>query len=353
MPYDASPIDAVITWVDGDDPAHGAKLQAYLKTLGGDIPASAGPTRFRHLGELEYCVASVLRFAHWIRTVYIVTDNQTPAFLKGDSGRAVADKVALVDHTTLFRGYEEVLPVFNSRAIEAMLWRIPGLADRFISFNDDMMLCRPVKPGDFFREGNPVLRGRWTRYASDQWLFRLIPSRPRAIAALRPAPLIPDLASHLRLQELSARALGFDHRYFQIQHEPRPARRDLLAELYEAHPEWLRRTIEHKLRHPEQLWSFSLAAHQAIRDGQAFFAQSPKLALIRAAEIPSPWGIDWQLRRLSRSPGAAFVCIQSLDMATPKVRDRLIRWMENHIGGLSCGEPAGAHARRFDSVSPS
>ena len=352
MPHDTRPIDAVITWVDGDDPTHSAKLQAYLTTLGCDIPASARPTRFRQLGELEYCVASVLRFAHWIRTVYIVTDNQTPPFIKSDSSRAFADKVVLVDHTTLFRGYEEVLPVFNSRAIEAMLWRIPGLADRFISFNDDMMLCRPVEPTDFFREGKLVLRGCWTHHTSDQWLFRLIPSRPSAIGALRPAPLKPNLPSHLRLQELSARSLGFHYLYFQIPHEPRPVRRDRLAALYEAHPEWLRETIRHKLRHPEQMWSFSLAAHQAIREGHASFAQSPKLALIRA-ESRSLGGINWTLRRLSRSRRTAFVCIQSLDMATPKVRDRLIRWLEDHIGALSSGESAGSHARRVNSVRPS
>jgi len=35
-------------------------------------------------------------------------------------------------------------------AIETMLWRIEGLADRFLYFKDDMMLVGPVKPADFF-----------------------------------------------------------------------------------------------------------------------------------------------------------------------------------------------------------
>jgi len=47
-------------------------------------------------------------------------------------------------------GGHEQLPTFNSLAIETMLWRIEGLADRFLYFNDDMMPVGPVKPADFF-----------------------------------------------------------------------------------------------------------------------------------------------------------------------------------------------------------
>ncbi|MGE4609997.1 MAG: Stealth CR1 domain-containing protein [Paracoccaceae bacterium] len=36
------PIDAVITWVDGDDPAHRAKMAKYLPKS--DTPRGADPT---------------------------------------------------------------------------------------------------------------------------------------------------------------------------------------------------------------------------------------------------------------------------------------------------------------------
>ena len=46
-----------------------------------------------------------------------------------------------------------------------MLWRIEGLADRFVYFNDDMMLVGPVEPTDFFsNEGKVNLRGRWSNW---------------------------------------------------------------------------------------------------------------------------------------------------------------------------------------------
>ena len=70
------PIDAVITWVDGADPAHAARLAAFLGTSA--RPTAAHATRFSDAGEIEWCVASILRFAPWIRTIHVVTDRQVP-----------------------------------------------------------------------------------------------------------------------------------------------------------------------------------------------------------------------------------------------------------------------------------
>jgi len=53
------PIDAVITWVDGGDPAHKERLGSYLETLNGVRPADASSTRFHDAGEIDYCVASL------------------------------------------------------------------------------------------------------------------------------------------------------------------------------------------------------------------------------------------------------------------------------------------------------
>ena len=74
------PIDAVVTWVDGADPLHREKLNAYLESIG-HVPEAAHPTRFRETGEFEYCIASMLKFAPWLRKIFILTDNQTPEFM--------------------------------------------------------------------------------------------------------------------------------------------------------------------------------------------------------------------------------------------------------------------------------
>ena len=42
------------------------------------------------------------------------------------------------------------LPTFSSPAIEAHLHRIPGLSDKFIYLNDDVMFGKEVWPDDFY-----------------------------------------------------------------------------------------------------------------------------------------------------------------------------------------------------------
>ena len=58
--------------------------------------------------------------------------------------------VSIVDHKDLFEEYSEYLPTFNSLSIETMLYRIPGLAEQFIYFNDDFFLANNTKLEDFF-----------------------------------------------------------------------------------------------------------------------------------------------------------------------------------------------------------
>ena len=71
-------IDAVITWVDGNDPAHREKRKRHAEP--GMLKADdvAGETRFVNVGEIAWCVASLNRFASWINKIYIVTDAQDP-----------------------------------------------------------------------------------------------------------------------------------------------------------------------------------------------------------------------------------------------------------------------------------
>ncbi len=45
--------------------------------------------------------------------------------------------------------------------------RIPGLAEHFVYFNDDFFLIKHTKPTDFFRDGLPVLRGKWLKFDND------------------------------------------------------------------------------------------------------------------------------------------------------------------------------------------
>ncbi|MCH5672267.1 stealth family protein [Streptomyces gilvus] len=138
----AFPVDAVYTWVDGNDPAwKQRKAQAKGEVYHAE---SASDARFISRDELRYSVRSLHLFAPWIRNVYVVTDDQVPDWLRED-----VPGLRIATHREIFRD-RSVLPVFNSHAIESQLHHIEGLAEHFLYFNDDMFMGRPVAPHAFF-----------------------------------------------------------------------------------------------------------------------------------------------------------------------------------------------------------
>lgn len=153
----AFPVDIVYTWVDGSDPALAAKRAVYAPPGEERDSLSRGDCLFRDNEELRYSLRSLNRYAPWARRVFIVTDGQRPRWLKADH-----PGVRLVDHREIIPA--EYLPTFSSRVIEAFLHRIPGLAEHYVYFNDDVFLAAPCEPADFFSaNGLPYLFTDWRR----------------------------------------------------------------------------------------------------------------------------------------------------------------------------------------------
>lgn len=139
------PIDLVYLWVDGGEPAWVERKNRRLAAFGmPPNPAALSDSRFQDNDELVYSLRSVALHAPWVRRVHILTDQQTPSWLD-----IRHPKVQVVDHREVFQDPAH-LPSFSSRAIEANIHRIPGLADRFVFLNDDMFFGRAVKPAHFF-----------------------------------------------------------------------------------------------------------------------------------------------------------------------------------------------------------
>ncbi|KAG9339879.1 hypothetical protein JZ751_022192 [Albula glossodonta] len=105
-----------------------------------DVSAS----RFEDNEELRYSLRSVERHAPWVRHVFIITNGQIPSWLNLDNPR-----VTVVTHHEIFQN-ESHLPTFSSPAIETHIHRIPGLSQKFIYLNDDVMFGKDVWPDDFY-----------------------------------------------------------------------------------------------------------------------------------------------------------------------------------------------------------
>jgi len=135
------PIDFVIIWVDGSDEKWRAEKAKYS---GEDKRES----KYRDWDLLKYWFRGVEKFAPWVNKVHFVTCGHLPSWINTD-----CPKLNIVKHSDYIP--KKYLPTFSSHPIELNLHRIPGLAEHFSYFNDDMYLIRAVNPEDFFKDGAP------------------------------------------------------------------------------------------------------------------------------------------------------------------------------------------------------
>lgn len=318
-------VDAVITWVDGGDPAHRDKLATYLQSIGGAPPPAARAARFHDAGEIDWCVASILRHAPWIDRIFVVTDAQTPPLVARIAGTPMATRVRIVDHRELFAGFERCLPTFNSRAIISLLWRIDGLSEEFIYFNDDFSLLRPVRETDFFRDGKVVVRGQWQAQSHRRLGRRIV----QALKRLRGAR--PDHAGNHDAQESSARLAGFADRYYRMFHNPYPMRRSTLLAFFEEHPNLLESNVSHRLRSSAQFKAEVLAAHLEIARGEAVFDNALRTVQLKPRQ-QSAQRLRAKMAMADRDAGFAFACVQSLELADAGMQSEIAAWLRRHAG---------------------
>ncbi len=305
-----SPIDAVIAWVDGSDPAHAEKRRAWLPGSGAVHSRATSATRFDQVGEIYLCVASILAFAPFVRTIWIVTDQQRPEWIDSfaKAGLCAPDRIRIVDHRDIFAGHEAVLPTFNSLTIASRLWAIPGLAERFVYFNDDVMLNAPIRPDMWFDGDTPRLHGA------------LMPQAPGRVARLRAwlrhrtgrkAPARPTI---WEAQKRGARAAGEQAVYLRFDHHPHPLRVSTFRDFDAANPQVMAAQIAHRFRSRDQFSAISLANHLELRAGAATVAAPwPLIYLEPATESRLP-----AILRRIEAGSAPFLCLQSLDECRPE-----------------------------------
>ena len=139
-----APIDVVIPWVDGGDPAWQEEKARYTAASSSDDSAA----RYRSWDLFRYWFRGLEQYAPWVRTVHFVTWGHLPSWLNTEH-----PKLHIVRHEDYIP--HEYLPTFSSHTIELNLHRIDGLSEQFLYFNDDVYLTSPVGPGEFFRDGLP------------------------------------------------------------------------------------------------------------------------------------------------------------------------------------------------------
>lgn len=317
--HELDPIDAVITWVDGNATKHRQKRQTYMAME--PLPLhenAANPHRWVCSDEILFCIQSIENHAPWINKIWVVVDEEGPDL--SSLSESIKAKVHLVYHAEIFDGFTQFLPTFNSLAIESMLWRIEGLSERFMYFNDDVFLTAPLSPVDVFDGLTPILRGKWVDY-----------SQVLSCDEMREDPA----KFHCFMQINAAQIIGYPAtKLFSAAHVVHPFRRSKMAELFARYPDDFFINITYRFRNLAQFLPQGLHNHACIHDQEAKISLVDDHLHISSGQGKGQPASD-TLALLSKAidPGIKFLCVNDLPQLV-EIIPNATEWLTQAIGGF-------------------
>lgn len=313
-------VDIVYTWVDGDDPVWQAEKERHQSADSSRLhDRVVHDERFRSRDELKYSLRSIELFAPWVRKIHIVTADQRPPWLDVDH-----PKINLVNHQDIYAD-PAWLPTFNSSGIETQLHRIPGLAQKFLYFNDDFFLGQLTTKGDFFHQNGIV-----KFFRSDQRAFELdidgkseeyIQADRNAIELLR-----RDLPA-------VGRAI--------MMHVPYPADRDLLFEMEGKWAEEFARCASSKFRSGDDLRPIAFMQYHY---GYAHKLAMPSNISHRYLALWKDTIID-QMQRVEERRSFKTFCINDVGLQaerTAEINEAVVQFLDRYYPTPSRFELTGA-----------
>ena len=249
-------IDFVLPWVDNGDPKWQKDKNKH--SMMHNKEDENNHTRFRDTNTLKYVLRSIEKNCPWFNKIYLITIGHTPKWLNVNH-----PKIKLITHEELFID-KDVLPVFNSNAIEMNLVNIKDLSENFIYLNDDMIIWKPLEINRFFINKKPVdfFHHDWVPRSK---LFQLLKGRDIWVDALNNnIKLINDTfftSSMNRKQyyhdsySIKNKLSNFLYRsiykklfWINHWHHPQPYSRNTLNKVYATFSKVMMDTASHKFR---------------------------------------------------------------------------------------------------------
>lgn len=277
-------IDFVLPWVDGDDPVWRAEKNKYKEkdtAVASNIDTNSD-CRYRDNGLLKYWFRSIEAFAPWVNKIHFVTCGQKPKWLNESH-----DKLHLVYHQDFIPS--QFLPTYNANTIEMNIHRIDSLSERFVYFNDDVFLLKPLKEDFFFKFGNPVLDtnlrysswvgyNNWSRLMFNDYcivnnsfdIYKSIKDNREKWFSLR----------ELGFKRVRRNLMSFYANYTlpvsPYGHLAFPHLKSSLQEVWDRHPDVMDQSSKHKFRSDDQVNQWLLCAWNQAK-GKFFPARDDRL----------------------------------------------------------------------------
>lgn len=140
------PIDIVLPWVDGNDPAWRAERDKWKRKLGDSVDESANSEiRYQSWDNLQYWFRAVEQNMPWVHKIFFITWGHVPEWLDTEH-----PKLRIVRHDEYIP--EKYLPTFNVNPIEMNVHRINDLSENYLMFNDDFFPLQPIDEDYYFRD---------------------------------------------------------------------------------------------------------------------------------------------------------------------------------------------------------
>ncbi len=206
-------IDVVYLWVNSNDKKWQNKrsnsFDIFLKNDKDNIALYANTDgRFRDNGELIFNLRCLENFFPKHGHVYIVTDEQRPAWLTQNKN------VTIIDHKDIIPN--KVNSIFASANIESYIHHIPNLSENFFYLNDDIFFGMPVDKQWWF---DKELKYFYDNEPHDEY---------SELQSTLLSPINASIQSKLWLKE---KYKNYKHQNIALAHAPRPYKKSLLFKI--------------------------------------------------------------------------------------------------------------------------
>ena len=206
-------IDVVYLWVNSNDKKWQNKrsnsFDIFLKNDKDNIALYANTDgRFRDNGELIFNLRCLENFFPKHGHVYIVTDEQRPAWLTQNKN------VTIIDHKDIIPN--KVNSIFASANIESYIHHIPNLSENFFYLNDDIFFGMPVDKQWWF---DKELKYFYDNESHDEY---------SELQSMLLSPINASIQSKLWLKE---KYKNYKHQNIALAHAPRPYKKSLLFKI--------------------------------------------------------------------------------------------------------------------------
>lgn len=150
------PIDAVITYVNDQDPNWIKEKDKYNNKSYNETINSRQKWRFQSSNEIKYCLLCIQKNCNFFRTIYIVIASPSQkcdiSFLTYET----KNKIKFITHNEFYYDKSH-LPTFNSISIEHNIHNIPNLSEYFVYFNDDCFVNGVLTKQNFINKDNKII----------------------------------------------------------------------------------------------------------------------------------------------------------------------------------------------------